>query len=52
MVLCESSEDVEKVMGCLGRVNEKLVVFVKLVIDEKIEFETVKEEFKLVINGI
>ncbi|XP_013696674.2 pentatricopeptide repeat-containing protein At5g46580, chloroplastic [Brassica napus] len=51
MALCESSEDAEKVMGCLGRANEKLVAFVKLVIDEKTEFETVKEEFKLVING-
>ncbi|KAL0889307.1 hypothetical protein Bca101_013290 [Brassica carinata] len=51
MALCESSEDAEKVMGCLERANPKLVTFVKLIVDEKTEFETVKEEFKIVING-
>ncbi|KAG2261855.1 hypothetical protein Bca52824_068934 [Brassica carinata] len=51
MALCESSEDAGKVMGCLERANPKLVTFVKLIVDEKTEFETVKEEFKLVING-
>ncbi|KAF2550254.1 hypothetical protein F2Q68_00035890 [Brassica cretica] len=51
MALCESGADAEKVMGCLGRANQKLVAFVKLVIDPKTEFETLKEEFKLVING-
>lgn len=50
MALCESSEDGEKVMACLERANKKLVTFVKLILDEKTEFETVKEEFKIVIN--
>ncbi|KAL1217719.1 Pentatricopeptide repeat-containing protein [Cardamine amara subsp. amara] len=50
MALCESSEDAEKVMACLERANQKLVTFVNLIVDEKTEFETVKEEFKLVIN--
>lgn len=51
MALCESSEDAEKVMACLDRANRKLVTFVNLIVDEKTEFETLKDEFKLVINA-
>ncbi|CAN8255600.1 unnamed protein product [Cochlearia groenlandica] len=50
MALCESSDEVEKVMVCLERANEKLVTFVKLIVEEETEFETVKEEFKKVID--
>lgn len=50
VALCETSEDVEKVIGCLAQANPRLVALVELVQDEKAEFETVKEEFKSVIR--
>ncbi|XP_010529124.1 PREDICTED: pentatricopeptide repeat-containing protein At5g46580, chloroplastic [Tarenaya hassleriana] len=50
VALCETSEDTDKVMACLEKANLKLISFVKLIMDEKTGFETVKEEFRSVIS--
>ncbi|XVE57476.1 hypothetical protein DITRI_Ditri04bG0093700 [Diplodiscus trichospermus] len=48
--LCEDREDMDKVLTCLQQANPQLVAFVKLIEDEKISLDTVKEEFKGVIS--
>ncbi|KAL5862539.1 hypothetical protein ACOSQ3_000053 [Xanthoceras sorbifolium] len=48
--LCETSEDVNKVVACLQQANPKLVSLMKLIQDEKTGLETVKEEFRSVIR--
>ncbi|KAJ4728732.1 Pentatricopeptide repeat-containing protein [Melia azedarach] len=49
--LCETSEDVDKVIACLQQANPKLVAFVQLIEDDKIGIETVKEEFRTVTRN-
>lgn len=46
---CEG-EDLEKVLSCLQLANPKLVAFVKLVGEEDTSLETIKEEFKNILN--
>ncbi|XWS62119.1 hypothetical protein CRYUN_Cryun07bG0183800 [Craigia yunnanensis] len=48
--LCESREDMDKVLTCLQQANPRLVAFVKLIEDEKSSLDTVKEEFKGIIS--
>ncbi|KAI9177330.1 hypothetical protein LWI28_013740 [Acer negundo] len=48
--LCETSEDVGKVVACLQEANPNLVALVKLIENKKTGFETVKQEFKSVIR--
>ncbi|XVF13594.1 hypothetical protein REPUB_Repub08aG0220800 [Reevesia pubescens] len=48
--LCESREDMDKVLTCLQQANPRLVAFVKLIEDEKSSLDTVKEEFKSIIS--
>ncbi|KAJ0053415.1 hypothetical protein Pint_03399 [Pistacia integerrima] len=50
VALCETSEDVDKVIACLQQANPKLVAFVKLIEDEKTDFQIIKEEFRTVIR--
>ncbi|KAI4327257.1 hypothetical protein L6164_019741 [Bauhinia variegata] len=49
--LCEKSKDEKKVLACLQQANPNLVVFIKLVVDKKTSFETVKEEFKGIMSN-
>ncbi|XVF11007.1 hypothetical protein REPUB_Repub07fG0232200 [Reevesia pubescens] len=48
--LCESREDVDKVLTCLQQANPRLVAFLKMIEDEKSSLDTVKEEFKAIIS--
>ncbi|XP_022736483.1 pentatricopeptide repeat-containing protein At5g46580, chloroplastic [Durio zibethinus] len=48
--LCESGEDMDKVLTCLQQANRRLAVFVKLIEDEKSSLDTVKENFKRIIS--
>ncbi|GMQ04418.1 hypothetical protein CsSME_00049843 [Camellia sinensis var. sinensis] len=47
---CKESEDVNKVLACLQKANPELVAFIKLLKEEKTGFDTIKEEFKSVLN--
>ncbi|OMO77234.1 hypothetical protein CCACVL1_15145 [Corchorus capsularis] len=47
--LCESKEDMDKVLTCLQQANPRLVAFVKLIENEESSLATVQEEFKSII---
>ncbi|KAK7263324.1 hypothetical protein RJT34_30912 [Clitoria ternatea] len=49
--LSQGSKDEEKVLACLRQANPKLVAFIQLIEDEKTSFETVKEEFKIIMSN-
>lgn len=49
--LCENEDDEEKVVTCLEQANPRLVALVKLLQEEEISFETIKEEFRSVIGN-
>ncbi|KAG2408473.1 hypothetical protein LR48_Vigan01g203200 [Vigna angularis] len=49
--LSQGNKDEEKVLACLQQANPKLVAFIQLIEDEKTSFETVKEEFKGIMNS-
>ncbi|XP_054824015.1 pentatricopeptide repeat-containing protein At5g46580, chloroplastic [Prosopis cineraria] len=48
--LSQNSNDEEKVLACLQQANPKLVAFVKLMVEEKTSFETVREQFKGIMS--
>lgn len=48
---CEKKDDENKVLMCLDKANPELVSFIKLLEDEKSDFEKVKEEFKRVLSA-
>ncbi|KAK4262475.1 hypothetical protein QN277_028030 [Acacia crassicarpa] len=48
--LSQNSNDEEKVLACLQQANTKLVAFIKLMVEEKTSFETVKEQFKSIMS--
>ncbi|KAF8412549.1 hypothetical protein HHK36_000517 [Tetracentron sinense] len=47
---CEEDEEVEKVLSCLQKANPKLVSFVKLLEEEETSFDTIKDEFREILN--
>ncbi|OMO93176.1 hypothetical protein COLO4_17074 [Corchorus olitorius] len=49
MSLCESKEDIDKVLTCLQQANPQLVAFVKLIENEESSLGTVEEEFKSIM---
>lgn len=49
--LSQGSKDEDKVLTCLQQANPKLVAFIQLIEDENTSFETVKEEFKGIMNN-
>lgn len=49
--LSQNSQDEEKVLTCLQQANPNLVAFIKLMVEEKTSFETVKEEFKSIMSN-
>ncbi|KAL6183599.1 hypothetical protein ACLB2K_045010 [Fragaria x ananassa] len=49
--LCEKTEDEDMVFSCLQQANLKLVTLVKLLQDEKVGFEAIKDEFRDVIGS-
>lgn len=48
--LCEENGDVDKILTCLNQANPKLFSVVKLVIEEKTSFETLRDEFKSILG--
>ncbi|GLU05436.1 hypothetical protein SLE2022_225380 [Rubroshorea leprosula] len=48
--LCESREDIEKVLSCLHQANPRLVAFVKLIEQGETSFEVIKEKFRDIIS--
>ncbi|XVE65263.1 hypothetical protein DITRI_Ditri07aG0167100 [Diplodiscus trichospermus] len=48
--LCESREDMDKVLTCLQQANSRLVSFVKLIEDENGSIESIKQVFKGIIS--
>ncbi|KAL8150561.1 hypothetical protein V2J09_020369 [Rumex salicifolius] len=49
MSVCEDTEDVNKVIGCMERAKPNLVAFIKVIEDNNTNFERVKEEFKFIL---
>ncbi|KAM5573332.1 pentatricopeptide repeat-containing protein [Rosa sericea] len=49
--LCEKTEDENMVFSCLQQANPKLVTLVKVLQDEKVGFEAIKDEFRDVIGS-
>ncbi|PRQ18715.1 putative Smr domain, tetratricopeptide-like helical domain, pentacotripeptide-repeat region of PROPR [Rosa chinensis] len=49
--LCEKTEDEDMVFSCLQQANPKLVTLVKVLQDEKVGFEAIKDEFRDVIGS-
>ncbi|KMT11704.1 hypothetical protein BVRB_5g106410 [Beta vulgaris subsp. vulgaris] len=49
--LCDNTEDANKVLGCLGQANPKLVAFIKLISEEGNTFEMLREEFKSILTN-
>ncbi|KAK6935010.1 Pentatricopeptide repeat [Dillenia turbinata] len=47
---CADSEDAIEVLGCLEQSNPRLVSFIRLLEEEETSFETIKEEFKAILN--
>ncbi|XP_040987070.1 pentatricopeptide repeat-containing protein At5g46580, chloroplastic [Juglans microcarpa x Juglans regia] len=48
--LCEENGDVDRILTCLNQANPKLFSVVKLVIEEKTSFETLRDEFKSILG--
>ncbi|KAL6979838.1 hypothetical protein U1Q18_021494 [Sarracenia purpurea var. burkii] len=48
---CEEDIDINKVLALLQQANPELVAFIKLLGEEKTSFETVKEEFRGILNA-
>lgn len=48
--LCEESEDANRVLACLQQANPRLVALVRLIEEEKTSYETVKEEFRVIVS--
>ncbi|KAF9625928.1 hypothetical protein IFM89_027796 [Coptis chinensis] len=49
---CENDVEVGMILGCLERANPSLVAFVKLLGEEDVHLERIKEEFKQILNAV
>ncbi|CAL5355787.1 hypothetical protein CsSME_00044556 [Camellia sinensis var. sinensis] len=48
---CEEGKDINKVLSLLQHANPQLVAFIKLLREEKTSFETIREEFRGILNA-
>ncbi|PIA32708.1 hypothetical protein AQUCO_04400120v1 [Aquilegia coerulea] len=50
LTFCKNDDEVGMILSCLERANPKLVAFVKLMGEKKLNLDRIKEEFKQILN--
>ncbi|KAF5199106.1 Pentatricopeptide repeat-containing protein [Thalictrum thalictroides] len=52
VTFCGNDDEVGMILSCLERANPKLVAFVKILGEEKLNLDRIKEEFKQILNEV